>query len=129
MVGRATKAATPKTAALLFNNLHGNGRSLAYVAYSTAIIVPEGPVLSGGSAVSQAVAIEEPDGVQIQQIRWVTLPQEELLVIASQRSLQLYSPDGQRLIHVVTAKDPGSALAGVGIPSTLTQSLANFGDL
>ena len=119
MPSRPTKAATPRSAALLFNNLAGNGRSLAYTAYSSAVIVPEAPVLSGSSsAASQATVIDDPDGAQLLQVRWVALPSNELLVMASQKSLQLYTADASRLMHVVTAKDiDGEALAsyrGIG---------------
>ena len=45
----------------------------------------------------QAIQINEPDGAQIQQIRGI-LPRRAA-VIAPQWSLQLYTPDAQRLLH------------------------------
>lgn len=102
---KGTRSATPKSASLLFNNCAANGKMVAYTAYSTAVVVPESAVLTGASVTSQAIQINEPDGAQIQQIRWVSLAAGELLVIASQRSLQLYTPDAQRLLHVVTAAE------------------------
>ena len=122
MPSRGTKAATPKSASLLFNNLAANGRSLAYVAYTSALVIPEGPVLAGSSAASGTVSIEDPDGAQMHQVRWVSMPSEELLVVASQKSLQLYTADASRLVHVVTAKEAdGDSLAAYrGISSCET---------
>ena len=125
MVAKGTKAATPKTASLLFNNLAANARHVAYVAYSSVVVAPEGPVLVGGSATG-GTTIEDPDGAQIQQARWVQLPAEELLCVASQRSLQLYTPEAQQLLHIVNAKQSdGEGLASFrGIASCETGSAA-----
>lgn len=112
MPSKGSVAKTPKSAAHLFNNLAANGKHLAYVAYTSVVVVPENVVISGGSAIGHSVVIDEPDGSQIQQVRWVRLASCELLVVASATSLQLHTPDGQRLLHVVTAGgagDPGPA--------------------
>lgn len=101
MVG--SKCATPKSATLLFNNLASNGKHVGYAAYSSAVIVPDGTVVRGGNGVSQSVTVEAEDGAQIQQLRWVQLQMHELLVLATTKNLMMYSADGQRLIHVVTA--------------------------
>ena len=52
---------------------------------------------------SQAFTIEADDNAQILQLRWVSLQMRELLVLATSGSVMIYSADGQRLLHVVTA--------------------------
>lgn len=98
-----TKCSLPKSASLNFSNLASNGRQLAYIHHTTAYFVPDGAATNGSSAISLCSTIEEPDGAQIQQVRWVPLSVGELLVVASQRSIQLYTPDAQQQLHVVTA--------------------------
>lgn len=120
----SAKATTPKTCSLLFNNLAAGRSHAVYVHHTTACLVPEGAILSGSSAASSTVVINEPDSAQIQQIRWVPLVAGELLVIASTRSLQMYAPDGSRLLHVVTAGvpsgDPPATYRGIASCSTGT---------
>jgi hypothetical protein len=105
---KCTRATTPKSASLLFNNLTTNGKHAAYVSYTSAVVVPESHLLSGSSAASHAVTIDEPDGAQIQQVRWLPFAAGELFAVGSQRSLQIYTPDAQRLLHVVTAPEENS---------------------
>ena len=38
------RVTTPKSAALLSNNLASNGKSVAYVAYSSFVVVPDNQV-------------------------------------------------------------------------------------
>jgi len=102
----STKCVTPKSASLLFNNFAAGRTHCGYVSTTSACIVPEGTVASGASATSSTHVVNEPDGAQIQQIAWVPLNAGELLVIASTKSLQLYTPNGHRLLHVVTAGVP-----------------------
>ena len=103
MPGSTVKCTTPKTAALLSNNLAANGKHVGYAAYSSAVIVPDAAAVRGGSALSQTFTIEADDNAQIHQMRWVTLQMRELLVLATSVSVNIYSADGQRLLHVVTA--------------------------
>lgn len=123
MPSKASRVTTPKSAALLYNNLTSNGHAVAYVHGASAVIVPDNLVTNGGTAQDGvAKTIAEPDGAQIQQIRWVQLSHGELLVLASARSVQIYTPDGTRLLHVVTAavneNDAPSTYRGIGGCST-----------
>jgi len=69
---------------------------------------------------TNAVMLESEDAAQIQQIRWVQLQAHELLVLATTKNLNIYSSDGKRLIHVVTAAggdspdSPAAAFRGIG---------------
>ena len=99
---KGTRSATPKSASLLFNNCAANGKMVAYTAYSTAVVVPESAVLTGASVTSQAIEYNEPDGNR-SAIRGYHYAKELLRCLAA--ALQLYTPDAQRLLHVVTAAE------------------------
>ena len=86
---------------------------MGYASYTTVVIVSDQQALRGGNAASQAMFIESEEGAQIQQIRWVQLQCQEFLVVATTRNLMIYSPSGERLIHVVTA----SSADGTPIPA------------
>ena len=114
--GNGTKCTMPKSASLLFSNLASNGKHVGYAAYSSAVVVPDQLVARGGNGVSQAVNIEAEDGAMIQQMRWVQLQMHEFLVLATTKNLMIYSPDGGRLIHVVTAAAADGARSTRGRP-------------
>ena len=111
MPGAEVKCQMPKSASLLFNNLASNGKHIGYAAYTSAVIVPDANALRGGSGVPQSLSIESEGGAQVQQIRWVQLQMHEFLVVATSKNLMIYSPEGARLIHVVTAGSSDSACA------------------
>mmetsp|Transcript_40517 Transcript_40517/g.107236 ORF Transcript_40517/g.107236 Transcript_40517/m.107236 type:complete len:268 (-) Transcript_40517:724-1527(-) len=117
----SSKTATSKTCSLLFNNLAAGRTHTGYVHHNAVCLVPEATLVSGASASTTTQVINEPDGAQIQQLRWVQLLVGELLVVASTKSLQLYSPEG-RLLHVVTAGVPSGEAAATyrGISSCST---------
>ena len=104
---KATTATVPMSCSNLFNNLASGRTHTGYVHHNSVCVIPDSAVTNGStSATAGSLVINEPDGAQIQQIRWVQLNAGELLVVASMRSLQLYTPDGKRLLHVVTAGVP-----------------------
>ena len=115
----SSKASATQSCSLLFNNLSAGRSFVGYVHHTSACILPQNAIINGSSSGS---VIKEPNEAQIQQIRWVPLNAGELLVVASTRSLQMYTPDGGRLLHVVTAGVPsGEAPAtyrGIGHCST-----------
>jgi hypothetical protein len=109
MAPKEFRCNTPKSASHLFNNLSANGKLVGYASYTTAVLVPDDAVKKGNANMTNAVMLESEDAAQIQQIRWVQLQAHELLVLATTKNLNIYSSDGKRLIHVVTAAGGDSA--------------------
>lgn len=103
----SNRAGTAKSCSLLFNNLAATRGHVAYVHQSTVVIVAESNVVPTFASSANCSFVNEPDGAQIQQVRYVT-PHSggEMLVVCSKRSLQMYTPDGSRLLHVVTTPLP-----------------------
>ena len=108
MSPRQCKTVTKASASLLFNNLASNGKFVAYVHDKEAILLPESAVVSGSASPSLLRLPVGQDPVKVQQARWVSPPDVpvELLVIATTRSLQVYSSDGKRLIHTIPLVRP-----------------------
>ena len=98
MPGVLKRASTKVSASLLYNNLSCNGKSVAYVHHSEVILVPDNAVTSGANATAP-VRIMDRDQAVIKQARFVEAGSAEYLVIGSTRSLQVYSPDGKRMLH------------------------------
>ena len=107
MPGVLKRASTKVSASLLYNNLSCNGKSVAYVHHSEVILVPDNAVTSGANAT--AVRIMDRDQAVIKQARFVEAGGAEYLVIGSTRSLQVYSPDGKRMLHSQNILDAGTA--------------------
>ena len=117
-----SRTTTAKSASLLFNNLASSRQYTGYVHYNCAVIVPDSSIATGGGNSAPCAFVKEPDDAQIQQVRWVPLHAGDLFVVASLRSLQLYTADGGRLLHVVTAGvpegDPPASYRGIASCAT-----------
>eukprot|EP00316_Scyphosphaera_apsteinii_P024686 CAMPEP_0119309530 /NCGR_PEP_ID=MMETSP1333-20130426/15819_1 /TAXON_ID=418940 /ORGANISM="Scyphosphaera apsteinii, Strain RCC1455" /LENGTH=330 /DNA_ID=CAMNT_0007313523 /DNA_START=56 /DNA_END=1048 /DNA_ORIENTATION=+ len=95
------KAATKCSASLLFNNLASNGKHIAYAHGREVIIIPDSTTsFSGHPSVTR---VPDKDQSVVQQVRWVAPPDvpTEMLVIASSKSLQMYSADGKHFLYLV----------------------------
>ena len=73
------RTTTARSASLLFNNLASCRQYTAYVHYSSAVIVPDSSIASGGGNSAQCAIVKEPDDAQIQQVRWVPLHAGDLV--------------------------------------------------
>lgn len=96
------KTTTKACASLLFNNLSTDEKHVGYVHGSEVVVTSESAVSSGQS--SPAVTkVSEKDGALVEQARFVRPPDApaELLVVASRKTLSIYTSDGKRLLHSV----------------------------
>ena len=117
----SVKTTTSQSCSLLFNNCTANRTHVAYIHHNTVILVPEANVLSGTSSLNSLTTLVEPNEALIHQVRWAPLSTGELLIVASARSIQIYTADGGSLLHVVTAGSEGE-VSYRGIASCATSS-------
>ena len=127
----ARKTTPGPTASLLFGNLASNGRHVAYIHNTEVIIVPEAAVQQG-SGHPTTLKLVDMNSALVQQVRWVQLPEVELLVVASQRSLQFYSADGKRLLQHIdspptASTDMPSYFKGISACSLPSESVVCVG--
>ena len=94
----SVRSQTPRSASLLFNNLTASGRHCAYVHNGELVVLSDEVVALGRSAGPHgARVVTEPESALFLQCRYVSIDGVEMLVAASQRSLQVYTADGSRL--------------------------------
>ena len=89
---------TGTSTSLLFGNLASNGKHVACIHNAEVMVLSDSTVTSG-SASPSVLKLSDMNLALVQQVRWVQLPEAEVFVVASQRSLQLYSADQKRLLH------------------------------
>jgi len=91
------------TASLLFGNLASNDKHVAYIHNTEVIVLPDSAVQqAGGHPAVQKLG--DMNGALVQEVRWA----HDILVVASQRSLQFYTADAKQLLHHLTAPQPAS---------------------